>query len=60
MFCNLPKILTKRPHLRVFCQKDANVIANSGDPVHCLSRPICPKTYDHYGISYHTSSISAR
>ena len=27
--CNLPKIQTKRPNLRVFCQNDANGIANS-------------------------------
>ena len=26
-----PKIQTKRPNLRVFCQKDANGIANSED-----------------------------
>ena len=30
--CNLPKIQTKRPNLRVFRQKDANGIANSEDP----------------------------
>ena len=30
--CNLPKIQEKRPNLRVFCQKSANGIANSGDP----------------------------
>ena len=30
--CNLPKIQTKRPNLRVFPQKDANGIANSEDP----------------------------
>ena len=30
--CNLSKIQTKRPKLRVFGQKDANGIANSGDP----------------------------
>ena len=30
--CNLPKIEEKRPNLWVFCQKDANGIANSGDP----------------------------
>ena len=48
--CNLPKILTKRPNLKVFCQNDANGIANSEDPdqqsdlgLHCLPRPICPK-----------------
>ena len=29
--CNLPKIQTKRPNLRVFHQKDANGIANSED-----------------------------
>ena len=54
--CNLSKIQTKKPNLRVFCQKDANGIANSEDPdqtapeeqsdlgLHCLPRPICPKT----------------
>ena len=26
------KIQTKRPHLRVFCQNDANGMANSVDP----------------------------
>ena len=30
--CNLPKIQTKRPNLRVFCQSGANGIANSEDP----------------------------
>ena len=30
--CNLSKIQTKRPNLWVFHQKDANGIANSGDP----------------------------
>ena len=30
--CNLPKIQTKRPNLRVFCQNDANGIVNSEDP----------------------------
>ena len=30
--CNLPNIQTIRTNLRVFCQKDANGIANSGDP----------------------------
>ena len=30
--CNLPKIQIKRHNLRVFCQKDANGIANSEDP----------------------------
>ena len=54
--CNLPKIQTKRPKLRVFRQTGANEIANSEDPdqtapleqsdlgLHCLPRPICPKT----------------
>ena len=51
--CNLPKIQTERPNLKVFCQKDANEIANSVDPdqtapqsdlcLHCLSITICPK-----------------
>ena len=30
--CNLPKIQTKRPNLRVFRQKDTNGLANSEDP----------------------------
>ena len=30
--CNLPKIKTKRPNLKLFRQKDANGIANSEDP----------------------------
>ena len=30
--CNIPKIQTKSQNLRVFCQKDANGIANSEDP----------------------------
>ena len=30
--CNLPKIQTKSPNLRVFSHKDANGIANSEDP----------------------------
>ena len=30
--CNLPKIQTKRPNLRVFCQNDAYGMANSVDP----------------------------
>ena len=30
--CNQPKLQTKSLNLRVFCQKDANGIANSEDP----------------------------
>ena len=30
--CNQPKIQTKRPNMKVFCQKDANGKANSEDP----------------------------
>ena len=30
--CNLPKIQTKRPKLKVFYQNDANGIANCEDP----------------------------
>ena len=41
-----------RTNLRVLCQNDANGIANSEDldqeqsdlGLHCLPRPICPKT----------------
>ena len=50
--CNLPKIQTKGPNLKIFCQKHANGIAKSEDTdlgLHCLPRPICPKTVDHYG-----------
>ena len=44
--CNLPKIKTKEPNLRVFQQKDANGTANSVDPdqtalgLNCLPRPL--------------------
>ena len=63
--CNLPKIQKKMPNLKVFRQKDSNGIANCEDPdqtaprsdmgLHCLPRPICLKTYDHYGndLSYY-------
>ena len=30
--CKLPKIQTKKPNLRLFCQNGANGIANSEDP----------------------------
>ena len=51
-----PELQTKRTTLRVFCQKDANGIANNEDPdqtasleqsdlgLHCLPRPICLKS----------------
>ena len=54
--CNLPKIQTKRPNLRVFFQKDANgkqtlktlitlLLKEQTDlGLHYLPRPICPKT----------------
>ena len=32
LYCNLPKIQEKRSNLGVFRQKDANGMANSGDP----------------------------
>ena len=56
--CNLPKIQEKRPNHRVFHQKDANGIANRDDPdlgLHCLPRPICPKTLVQYGRSLYSS-----
>ena len=37
---------------------DAEGIANSVDPeqsilgLHCLPRPVCPKTSEHYGVIY--------
>ena len=61
--CNLPKLQTTRPNLRVFHQQDAKVIANSEDPdqtaprgavwsgLHCLHWPFCLKTLDCYGRS---------
>ena len=48
--CNLPKIQRQTPNLREFHQNSANGIANSEDPdqsdlgLHCLPKPICPKT----------------
>ena len=60
--CKLQKIQTKTPYLMEFRQKGANGVANSEDPdqtaplgeqsdlgLHCLPRPICLKTLDHYG-----------
>ena len=54
--CNPPKIQTNRPNCRVFRQKDAELLANSEDldqtaplGLNCLPRPICPKTWGHYG-----------
>ena len=48
------KFKQRSPNLRVFCQNDANGIANSDDPdqtaplsdlgLYCLPRPICPNT----------------
>ena len=70
LYCNLPKIQTKTPSLWVFRHKDANGIANSEDPdqtapkeqsdlgLHCLPRPICPKTLDHYGTLLHYVNTS--
>ena len=59
--CNHPKTGNKRFYHGVMHPKDANSIANSEDPdqtapqsdlgLQYLPRPICPKTYDHYGIS---------
>ena len=57
--CNLPKIQTKRPNLRVFRQKDAPGTANSAIVLvlkemsdlglHCFPRHVCPKILNHYG-----------
>ena len=41
--CNLPKIQTKRPNPKVFCQKHANGIANSEDPYQ--TAPLFAQTY---------------
>ena len=30
--CNLPRIQTKRPNLKIFCQNGTDGIANSEDP----------------------------
>ena len=42
--CNSPKIQTKRPNLKVFCQEHANKIANSEEPKSSLIWvcTICP------------------
>ena len=53
LYCNLPKLQTRRPILRVLHQNNANGLANSEDPdqqqsdlgLHCLTRPICPKDF---------------
>ena len=40
----------------VFRQKDANGIENSEAPdqgLHCLPRPVCLKTLDHYGTVHY-------
>ena len=62
--CNLSKIQRKRPNHGVFCLNNANGIAKSEDPdqisprrqsdlgLHCLPRPICPKTLGHYGLNF--------
>ena len=45
--CHHPKIWTTRLYHTVMLLKDADWIANSVDPdlrLHCLPRPICPKT----------------
>ena len=53
--CNHPKSWTRWRFLSVMHPKDAEGIANSVDPdqsdlgLHCLSRPVCPKTYENYG-----------
>ena len=47
-------------NLGVFCQKYANGVANSEDPdqgLHCLLRPVCPKTYDHKGINHESLKL---
>ena len=48
------------------CTKDAEVMANSEDPdqtdleLHCLSRPVCLKTWDHIGsyVSFQQADLS--
>ena len=45
--CYHPKIWTRWVYQRVMHPKEAAGIANSVDPdmgLHCLPRPICPKT----------------
>ena len=51
--CNLHNIKKKTHTFKVFRKKDVNGIANSEDPdqteqsdlgLHCLPRPICPRT----------------
>ena len=54
--CKRSKIQTRRFYHGVIPLNDANGIANSADPdqtspLHCIPRPICPKTKGHYGKS---------
>ena len=40
---------------RVMRPNDAGLMVNSRDPdpgLHYLPRPVCPKTYNHYGSSF--------
>ena len=53
--CTVPKIQTKGPNLRVFCQKVANGIANSENPEQTDPRSsliwvciVCPDLLDNY------------
>ena len=52
--CNLHKIQTKRQNLRVFCQKMQieKQTVKTLIRLHCLPRPICPKTKVHYGMLF--------
>ena len=44
------------------CAKDSDGMTNKVDPIglkepsdlglYCLHRPVCPKSYDHYGIIF--------
>ena len=50
-------------YYRLIGPKDADGMANGVDPdqqsdlgLHCLPRPVCPKTYEHYVTLYSVSS----
>ena len=55
--CNHPKSLIRWLFFRVMHPNEEG-IANSVDPaqsilsLHCLPRPVCPKTSEHYGVIY--------
>ena len=58
--CNLPKIHEKRPNLRVFCQKDADGIANSEDPDQTAPRSDCSSRSSLFWVCTVCPDLSVR